>query len=398
MDEMGRRDFLKTTGVITGAVALGGISGGFPGILHAKTKSAVAIIKSDMDLGSSFAFNMEVWGDDTAKSTAAPGSCGRKMECSWSPESMAEIDKMVRQACKLTGGLPVKAGDTVLVKPNVVQAPHLGYFLVDKYSTARALATISDPRAAIAVAKMAREQGAKKVIIAESNASNCHSFFQESGYEKAVAELKDPAVTLLYLDGTPYSMMKAKTGLALPKYAIFDIFGEVDVLVSVAPMKTHMWGGTTITMKNFIGLPANEVYGSYKSGLPHSNIADVIVDLTSIVKERIRSHFGISIAIYAGEGLVPFMVEAKQLNTIVAGPDYVAVDAVASTIMGFDANAIGHIRKADAKGLGSMKGIEVAGTPIREVQFAAKPIPEPARQKGGENTSWDSRLGQTLPV
>ena len=203
---------------------------------------------------------------------------------------------------------------------------------------------------------------------------------------------------VLYLDGTPYRTMKAKTGLALPQYAIFDIFGEVDVLVSVAPMKTHMWGGTTMTMKNFIGIPANEVYGSYKSGLPHSNIADVIVDLTSIVKERIKSHFGISTGIYAGEGLGPLMVDAKQLNTIVAGPDYVAVDAVASTIMGFDANAIGHIRKADAKGLGSMRGIEVVGTPIKEVQFAAKPIPEAARQKGGENTSWDSRVGQTLPA
>ena len=390
MEEMNRRDFIKTTAVIAGAAALGGA----PGILRAATKLAVAIIKSDMDLGKACNFDMSVWGDDTAKSTQKLGL----MELSWTPESMTEIESMLRSAFKLTGGLPVKKGDTVFIKPNVVQAPHLGFFLLNDYSTARAVATISDPRVVIATAKIAREQGAKTVIIAESNASNCHSFFQEAGFETGVAALKDPAVTLLYLDGSPYKMMKPQKALALPEYAIFDIVDKVDTLVSVAPMKTHMWAGTTMTMKNFIGLPANKVYGSYKSGLPHSNIADVIVDMTSMAKERIRSHYGIVTGIYAGEGLGPLMVDAQPVNVIVAGPDYVAVDTVGSTVMGFDAAAIGHIRKAHEKGLGSMKGIEVVGTSIEKVQFAAKPIPEKARQKGGENNSWESQVGRKLPV
>ena len=390
MEEMNRRDFIKTTVAVAGVAAVSGA----PGIVRAMTKTAVAVVQSDMDLGGACKFDMSVWGDDTAKSKQKLGL----MELSWTPESMAEVERMLRSAIKLTGGLPVKKGDTVLIKPNVVQAPHLGFFLLSNYSTARAVATISDPRVVIAAAKLAREQGAKTVIIAESNASNCHSFFQESGYETGVAALKDPAVKLLYLDGTSYKMMKPMKALALPQYAIFDQIEKADTLISVAPMKTHMWAGTTMTMKNFIGLPANKVYGSYKSGLPHSNIADVIVDLTSIAKERVKSHYGIVTGIYAGEGLGPLQVDAKALNTIVAGPDYVAVDAVGSTIMGFDAAAIGHIRKAHEKGLGSMKGIEVLGTPIEKVQFAAKPIPEAARQKGGENNSWDSMVGRKLPV
>jgi uncharacterized protein (DUF362 family) len=383
MEEINRRDFIKTTAVIAGAAALSGM----PGILKAQTKSVVAVMKSDMDLGSSCNFDMSV-------STQKLGL----MELNWKPDTMAEIERMVRSAVKLTGGLPVKAGDRVLIKVNVVQTPHLGFFLLPEYSTGRAIATISDPRVAIVTAKIAREQGARKVIIAESNASNCHSFFQEAGYETGVAALKDPDVEILYLDGTPYKTIKPRKALALPQYAIFDIVDKVDTLVSIAPMKTHMWAGTSMTMKNFIGLPANKVYGSYKSGLPHSNIADVIVDMTAMVRDRIKSHYGIVTGIYAGEGLGPLAVDAKLLNTIVAGPDYVAVDAVGSTIMGFDAAAIGHIRKAHEKGLGSMKGIEVVGTPIEKVQFAAKPIPEAARQKGGENNSWDSLIGRKLPA
>ncbi len=311
---------------------------------------------------------------------------------------MAEIERMVRQACQLAGGLPVKKGDTVLLKPNVVQNPHAGFFLMEGYSTARAMATISDPRVVIATAKVAREQGAKKVIIAESNASNAHSFLQEAGYDTGVAELHDSAVTNLYLDGTPYKKMKAPKVRALPEYSIFDIVEDVDVMVSISPMKTHAWGGITMTMKNFIGLPANKIYGSYKSGLPHGNIADVILDVTGIVKDRIRSHFGIVTGIYAGEGYGPLQVEARPLNTIVAGPDYVAVDTVAATVMGFDAAAIGQIRKAHGAGLGTMKGIEVVGTAIKDVQFAAKPTPPGKRRAGGENNSWDSRIGQKLPT
>lgn len=390
MKEMDRRDFMKTTGVIAGAVALSG----FPGILRAGAKTTVAIVKSDMDLTGTATFDMSVWGDDTVKSKNKLGL----MELTWTPESMAEVERMVRTAVKLAGGLPVKKGDTVLIKPNIVQVPHLGFFLLSDYSVARAMATISDPRAAIAVAKMAREQGAKKVIIAESNASNCHSFWQECGYEAALAALKDPAISLLYLDGSPYKKMKPPKALSLPQYDIFDVVEKADCLVSIAPMKTHMWAGTTMTMKNFIGLPANAVYGSYKSGLPHSNIADVIVDMTAIVKERARSTFGIVTGIFAGVGLGPLMVDAEKVNCIVAGADYVAVDTVGTTIMGFDAAGIGHIRKANEMGLGTMKGIEVVGTPIADVQFAGKPVPEAARQKGGENLSWESQLGRPLPV
>ena len=188
MEEIGRRAFLKTSGVVAGTVALGG----FPAILKARTKTAVAVVKSDQDVASGLAFDMSVWGDDTAKSRQKL----RLMEVTWAPESMSEIENIVRKACELSGGLPVKQGDTVLIKPNVVQVPHLGFFLLDNYSIARAMATISDPRVAVVVAKMAREQGASKVIIAESNASNCHSFFQETGYDTGVAALMDPAVKI----------------------------------------------------------------------------------------------------------------------------------------------------------------------------------------------------------
>ena len=127
MKEMDRRDFMKTTGTIAGAVALSGI----PGVLRARTKTAVAVVKSDMDVAAGFNFDMSVWGDDTAKSRQRLGL----MELTWTPESMAEVEKMVRKAVKLAGGLPVKRGDKVcfrrfLRSQNLMQGlPSLGSFL-----------------------------------------------------------------------------------------------------------------------------------------------------------------------------------------------------------------------------------------------------------------------------
>ena len=83
MKEMDRRNFMKTTGAIAGAMALGGV----PGVLRARTKAAVAVVKSDIDLTETCTFDMSVWGDDTAKSKQRLGL----MELTWTPESMAEI-------------------------------------------------------------------------------------------------------------------------------------------------------------------------------------------------------------------------------------------------------------------------------------------------------------------
>jgi uncharacterized protein (DUF362 family) len=392
MERMGRRDFLKTSGAIAGAIAFSG----FPAILRARTKTAVAIIKSDMDLGAAMTHNlfpcfMENTTEQARQKLKVP-------EVSWTPESMAEIEGMVEKACKLAGGLPVKKGDTVLIKPNLVQPPHIPMFHVPGFGFDRVQAMLSDVRVATAVASMARKQGARKVIIGEGNASNVTNPWKESGYQSGVAALKDPAVTLLDFPTIPWKNMKPPKALSLKEYALPELIDSIDVMINVAPMKNHMWAGITMTMKNFLGLPAGEVYGSYKAGLPHNNIADVIVDLTAIVQDRVRSNFGIITAIYAGEGVGPLTPEAKPLNCVVAGSDYVALDAVGATVMGWDASAIGSIRKGHGMGLGAMKGIEVLGTSISEIQFAAKPVAEGARQHGGEVTNWETQLGRALPA
>ncbi|MEW6262199.1 MAG: DUF362 domain-containing protein [Thermodesulfobacteriota bacterium] len=391
MEKMSRRDFIKTTGVIAGTVALSGM----PGIVRAKSTATVAVVKSKMDLGAAMSHSLFPCFMDTTLEQAREKL--RVPEVSWSPESMAEIERMLKEAFSMIGGLPVKSGDTVLIKPNLVQPPHMPMFHIGGFGFNRAQCMISDVRAAIAVAKMARQMGAKKVIIGEENASRVADAWRETGYASAVAAMNDPAISTLDFWNAPFKYMKPPKPLALAEYAVPELLEKTDVLINIAPMKTHMWAGTTMTMKNFIGLPAGNVYGNYKAGLPHNVIADIITDLTALVLNRVRTNVGIITAVYAGEGVGPLTPEAVPLNTILVGRDYVALDAVGTTVMGFDAGAIGYIRKAHKTGLGTMKDIDVVGTPIKDIQFAAKPVAEGARQHGGEVTDWTSKMGRTLP-
>ncbi len=58
-----------------------------------------------------------------------------------------------------------------------------------------------------------------------------------------------------------------------------------------------------------------------------------------------------------------------KLETIVAGTDAVAVDAVSAAVMGFDPRAIGYLAYAHAAGLGTidLEQIAVVGDPIATV-------------------------------
>jgi uncharacterized protein (DUF362 family) len=59
-----------------------------------------------------------------------------------------------------------------------------------------------------------------------------------------------------------------------------------------------------------------------------------------------------------------------RLGVVVAGTDAVAVDAVATAVMGFDPREIGYLRYAHEAGLGvaDLQRINVVGDPIAQVQ------------------------------
>ncbi|MFO0888435.1 MAG: DUF362 domain-containing protein [Isosphaeraceae bacterium] len=74
-----------------------------------------------------------------------------------------------------------------------------------------------------------------------------------------------------------------------------------------------------------------------------------------------------------GEG--PRHGRRVALNTVVAGTDPVAVDAVAATIMGFEPNELALLREAQALGLGTadLARITIVGDPVARVRRKVRP-------------------------
>jgi len=106
----------------------------------------------------------------------------KRWETTWTPESEAYIEKMVRQAVDLAGGLPVKRGDNVCIKVNLVQDPWYVFSMEltkndldpvkypvpdSKYFNHLMQSILTDARVAKAVCKIAQEKGAASVSILE---------------------------------------------------------------------------------------------------------------------------------------------------------------------------------------------------------------------------------------
>jgi hypothetical protein len=235
-------------------------------------KSVVAILKASPEESQRLDGKFHI--RDLAAIAHTPeyaASEGDHTRATWDPESEEVWYRYIKQATDLAGGIPVKKGETVLIKPNFVVA----YFTMkdQKYGDDTSIqGAFTDPRACLAVARICKEMGAGRIIIGESPArGDAWSTFMCYGLvynQKRYARMGIP-YELTDLDEN-WEMMPG-LGLGLKQYPIPKILKEVDCLVNIGAFKTHAFAGVTIALKNLgIGLPSTRVIGASKYGLPHN--------------------------------------------------------------------------------------------------------------------------------
>jgi uncharacterized protein (DUF362 family) len=129
-------------------------------------------------------------------------------------------------------------------------------------------------------------------------------------------------------------------------------------MVHLPTTKCHIYTTTTGAMKNAFGGLLN-----HKRHKTHTHIHETLVDLLAIQKEIHSGLFCITDGTTAGNGPGPRIMKPVEKNVILASADQVAIDAVASKLMGFDPMKIPYIRLAHDSGLGvgDPRDIEVAG-------------------------------------
>jgi uncharacterized protein (DUF362 family) len=270
-----------------------------------------------------------------------------------------KVIETVRKTLNLLGGLGnvIKKDETVLITPNyaVPMGSHTG--------------ATTNPEVVVGVIEAAREAGARNVIVAESSivGFDAGKIMTDLGvkqmFEKAGAKV-------LNLDEKRHDVVvkRVARGKLLKKLRIFRPTAECDVLISVPVLKTHIYTGVSLGMKNLKGtLPDVQKKIFHRVGARKETEEDF--ELDRCIADMMTVHnpdFTVIDGMVGQEGFVPgsgVCGTPVKMNTIIAGNDFVAVDALGAYIMGRDPLQVNHIRYSHEMGLGEahVENITVLG-------------------------------------
>ena len=305
-----------------------------------------------------------------------------------------QVEEMVREAATLGGLEEVlrKAEQAraegpiwVVLKPNIVELKTRGSGVITDWWVAKAIVkTVNTfaPGSRITIAEGAAWIPPERTDVLEHVPwANIGDGFEVAGYRQLLKDGDLAGIRLdivdLNFDETVETPVPGK-GYSQDSYFIPKTLLECDVLIDVPVLKIIGVVGMTNAMKNFIGIAPGMIYGWGKSqgyppsgvpGIPHASpvLDETIVDLTSLSGVDFTVVDAI-IAMERGKS-DDHGGRARRMNTIVAGADVVAVDAVSARLMGLNPYDIEYITLAHDKGLGvgRLSEIRVVGQGIEEV-------------------------------
>ena len=222
-------------------------------------------------------------------------------------------------------------GKRVLLKPNLVETIP-GSFHINTH-----------PLVVRGAVEAFLKLGAAKVLVAEGpgHINDTLLVLEESGIAEILGEDKIPFVDLNY-DHT-YTVANAGKFSRLKTLTFPAVLQQVDLIISLAKLKTHHWAGVTLSLKNLFGVMPGSIYGWPKNVLHQAGIQPCILDIAATVKP----HFAIVDGIVGMEGDGPIMGTPKQAGVLVMGRNLTAVDATCTRIMGIDPFLVDYLAAAD---------------------------------------------------
>jgi uncharacterized protein (DUF362 family) len=246
-----------------------------------------------------------------------------------SPEALA------RAAVNGLGGMGrfVGRGDVVVVKPNIA------------WDRVPEQAANTNPEVVKAVVRLCLERGAKQVRVFDRSCNEPRRCYRQSGIEEAVRSLGDPAALVVQVDESQMVPRTVKTSGAT--WMLYRGIFEADKRINVPIAKHHNAARLTMSLKNIMGVVGGN-RGNVHHDLDH-NIAELntLVTWDLIVLDAVRI-----LTAHGPQG--GRTQDVKQLDTIAAGTDPVAIDAWGATLFGITGADVPHIVHSSRLGLGEI--------------------------------------------
>lgn len=227
-----------------------------------------------------------------------------------------DLDTTIERVCD-AALLPDVRGKRVLLKPNI-----LSDALPERAVTTR-------PELMASLIRLLYTRGADQVLVGDSPGIHGPGFSPKlSGIARVCEE--EGARWCDFAGDSVMHRIPGTFGLRLPLPNILD---EVDLVISVAKMKTHQLMYATGSVKNLFGM----VPGLHKSSChmrypTRESFAKMLAGLYGLI----APHFAVMDAIVSMEGPGPAGGMPRHTGLILASGDPTALDVAQSIIMGYD--------------------------------------------------------------
>jgi len=263
-------------------------------------------------------------------------------------KSEGDVRKAVRTSIDFIGGIEVKKGTNVVVKPNICNSKNPGGMVN------------TDLRVIEAVIELIRKKDCKITIVESDNISGtAEKRVYEAGYLTKFEEWNIDFINLSNDDYIEYPV--AGTNLRLPLTVL-----DADYFINIPKIKTCAHTLVTLGIKNLYG-----VFQRKNKNSLHRHLDSVLTFLA----EKVRTDLIVVDGLTCMEGNGPVVGNPICLEIIVSGKNIVSVDSTCSRIMGYDPRLISHIAKSSARGIGPIKNedIEILGDDIDEIRTSFTP-------------------------
>ncbi len=253
--------------------------------------------------------------------------------------------QLTRKALAALGGIAafVRPGEKVVIKPNV------GWNRLPEQ------AANTNPEVVAELVRQVKAAGASAVWVTDVSVNNPERCFTRSGIREAAAAAGAEVILPSSAGFRPVSV----GGQTLRVADVLWPFVDADRVINVPVVKQHGLARATMAMKNWYG-----VLGGHRVRL-HQDIDRSIFELAVMMKPTLTVLDATRVLVANGPS-GGSLDDVRQLDTVAASSDEVALDAFGATLLGVDGADLGYLRLAAQAGLGqldyrALKREEIAG-------------------------------------
>ncbi len=271
----------------------------------------------------------------------------------------SDVKNAIREALDLIGGLEnlIVPGSRVLLKPNVlaIRPPE------DAVTT--------HPAVVSAMCELVSEAGGIPLIgdgagVTRPDSTATAEAFRVSRIEAAASGF---GAELINFETWGFVEVDVPAARQFPRLYISKAVLEADVIISLPKLKTHELTFYTGAVKNFFGTVPRKIRKQAHFLEDRELFGEAVVDIYSVVKP----HLAVMDGVVGMEGNGPARGTPAYVGVVMASYDCVALDMVASELIGFDPMQVPTNKASLERGFGT-RHPELLGTPLEEVKVSFK--------------------------